>query len=85
MPAGVIMTEINYHHGTWQKMNCRNCPLADPTLAHTQTPPGSADDVFLLSTAGTQALVRKHAPVLPDLQTLLHPLITHKPQPPPTP
>lgn len=85
MPAGVITTDISYHHGTWQKMNCEYCPPVDPTLAHTQTPPGSADDVFLLSAAGTQALVCKHAPILPSLTTVPYPLITHNLQLPPIP
>lgn len=62
-------------------------PLADPTLAHTQTSPGSADDVFLLSAAETQALVCKHVPVLPNLKIsslflsfLQPPTTTHTPR-----
>ena len=55
-------------------------PLPDPTLAHTQTPPGSEDDVFLLSAAGTQALVCKHAPILSNLETSS--LLLNSPQPP---
>lgn len=68
---GANMTEISFHLGTWQKMNWlllvlspNPHSLVDLTLAHTQTPSGSVDDVFLLSAAGTQALVCKYAPIL---------------------
>lgn len=53
---------------------------ADPTLAHTQTPPGSEDDVFLLSAAATQALVCKYAPIFPNLKTSS--LLFNLPKPP---
>lgn len=81
------MTEISFHRRTWQKMNWLLLVLspnpqspADPTLARTQTPPGSEVDVFLLSAARTQALVCKYAPILSNLETSS--LLLNSPQPP---